>query len=70
MIKTITIEQYECLRKHLELMNEIFNRPGTLGSNTAPKAAPKQTKQQMVDQFKNLIDSKQRATKSLRLKKK
>jgi hypothetical protein len=67
---TIPIEQYECLRGHLEKANEIFNSLGRIGSGNAPKAAPKLTRQQKVDNYVNRIGSGVRVKKPDCLKKK
>lgn len=75
MAKTITIpmETYKCLRGHLEKANEIFNSLGMVGSlaseHKAPKPAPKETKTQKVNKYKNLIGSGQRGLKPEHLKK-
>ena len=66
---TISIETYKCLRGHLEKANEIFNSLGEIGSVKPPKTAPKETKKQGIDRFKNLIESGQRAKKPDYLKK-
>lgn len=82
---TITIEEYErlieisekykCLREHFEKGYELLKSPGEeLGSDAAKRVAvkpkPKETKQQGVERFKNLIEAGQRAKKPAYLKKK
>jgi hypothetical protein len=67
---TIPLEQYECLRGHLEKANEIFNSLGQLGGGNAPKAAPKLTREQKVDKYVNMIGSGVRVKKPEYLKKK
>ena len=66
---TISIETYKCLRENLEKANEIFNSLGENESEKTPKTAPKETKKQGIDRFKNLIESGQRAKKPDYLKK-
>lgn len=76
MVKTITIplETYKCLRGHLEQANEIFKSLGMVGGlaseGEAFKPAPKETKTQKINNYKNLIGSGQRAKKPEHLKKK
>jgi len=74
-VKTITIplETYKCLRGHLEQANEIFKSLGMVGSVEskidAPKSAPKETRTQKVNKYKDLIASGKRGTKPDYLKK-
>jgi hypothetical protein len=66
---TIPIEQYECLRGHLEMANEIFKSLGAVGGKAPSKVAPKETKLQKINKYKNLIGSGQRVKKPAHLKK-
>jgi hypothetical protein len=67
---TISLEKYKCLRKHLELANEIFESLGAVGGENAPKAAPRQTKKDVMDKYRKLIESGERVKKPLALKNK
>jgi hypothetical protein len=67
---TIPIEQYECLRGYLEKANEIFKSLGQPGNPMVPKAVPKPTRQQRVNDYVNLIGSGKRVGKPEHLKKK
>lgn len=72
MKKTITIplEQYECLRGHLNKAMEIFQSLGVpFGSETPPKKTPKETKQQKVKNYMVMIETGQRGKKPTHLKK-
>lgn len=70
---TIPIEQYECLRGHLQEAIEIFNSLGMVGSlvnhNEASNRIPKETKTQKVNKYKDLITSGKRVKKPNHLKK-
>jgi hypothetical protein len=73
MKKTITIpiEQYECLRGHLESAAKIFNSLGIpVGSSVrTPNREPRETKSQKVNKYKDLIGSGKRVKKPDHLKK-
>lgn len=75
-MKTIIIplEQYECLREHLIKANEIFSSLGMVGSGASERKAskpnPKETKQEKLKKYYNLIGSGQRVKKPDHLKKK
>lgn len=66
---SIPLEQYKCLREHLNQANEIFKSLGMAGSVKAPRAVPKQTKAQRVNKYKDLITSGTRVKKPDYLKK-
>lgn len=70
---TIPLEQYECLREHLNKANEIFNSLGMVGSvaseRKASKPVPKETKPQKVKKYVDFIGSGKRVTKPNYLKK-
>ena len=70
---TISIEEYNVLRGTFEKALKIINSLGMVGSlandcNT-PKPAPKESKKQKVNKYKDLIISRQRGTKPEYLKK-
>jgi hypothetical protein len=70
---TIPLEQYKCLRGHLEKANEIFKSLGVVGSNASERKAselpPKETKPQKINKYKELIASGKRVTKPNHLRK-
>ena len=64
---SITTEQYKCLREHLRAIELIINGKAGNGSKTseriAPIDAPKESKSQKVNKYKNLIASGERVKK-------
>lgn len=71
---TITVEQYKCLRGHLDAIEEILSGTGMVGGlvikSKIPKPIPKETKAQRVERYKKLIESGHRAKKPDHLKRK
>lgn len=67
---TITVEQYKCLREHLNQAMQILDSLGIDGSVTTPKPVKRETKAERVNKYKNLIGSGIRAKKPEHLKKK
>lgn len=70
----IPIEQYKCLRGHLEEAAKIFNSlgipvGGLVAENETPARVPKETKSQKVNKYKDLISSGARGKKPKHLKK-
>lgn len=72
MIK-LSIEQYKCLRGHLNAIEQILGSQGKVGSEASeritPKPKPKETKQQAINRYKDLIETGARAKKPEHLKK-
>lgn len=72
MIK-LSIEQYKCLRGHLNAIEQILGSQGKVGSEASeritPKPKPKETKQQRINKYKTLIETGARAKKPEHLKK-
>lgn len=69
---TLTLQQYKCLREHLQAIDRIIGSKdlvGSLASKSAPKPEPKETKAQKINKYKTLIASGQRVTKPSHLKK-
>lgn len=69
----LSVEQYKCLRGHLNAIEQILGSQGKVGSvaseRKAPKPKPKETKQQAINKYKMLIESGARVTKPEYLKK-
>jgi len=70
---TLSIEEYKCLRGHLNAIEQILGSQGKVGSKASerqtPKPKPKETKQQGIDKYKRLIETGARAKKPNHLKK-
>lgn len=76
MQKTITIplEQYKCLRGHLDQAFKIFESLGTeqrgkASERVSSSSKPRETKQQGINKYKELIETGGRAKKPKYLKK-
>lgn len=69
----LSVEQYKCLRGHLSAIEQILGSQGQVGSvaseRKAPKPKPKETKQQGINKYKNLIETGARVKKPEYLKK-
>lgn len=70
---TLSVEQYKCLRGHLNAIEQILGSPGKVGSEASerktPKPKPKETKQQGINKYKKLIETGERVKKPEYLKK-
>ena len=71
MEKQITISRKEInvLRETLKKAEEILNRFGRLGSEVASKPAPRESKTQRINKYKELITTGTRVKKPDHLKK-
>ena len=69
----LSVEQYKCLRGHLNAIEQILGSQGKVGSEASesktPKPKPRETKQQRMDRIERLIDAGARAKKPEHLKK-
>lgn len=68
---TISLQEYECLRGHLDQAMKIFQSLGVdSGRSSSPrKSHPKETKKQKVEHYIKLIETGTRAKKPEHLKK-
>lgn len=69
----LSVEQYKCLRGHLNAIEQILGSQGKVGSEVSehktPKPKPRETKQQGIDRYKKLIENGSRVKKPEYLKK-
>lgn len=69
----LSVEQYKCLRGHLNAIEQILGSPGKVGSEASerktPKPKPRETKQQGINRYERLIETGARAKKPEHLKK-
>lgn len=69
----LSVEQYECLRGHLNAIENILGSQGKIGDvakeSKVSNLKPRETKKQGIDKYKSLISSGERAKKPEYLKK-
>lgn len=69
----LSVEQYKCLRGHLNAIEQILGSYGKAGSEASesitPKSKPRETKQQGINKYKRLIETGARVKKPEYLKK-
>jgi hypothetical protein len=70
---TLSVEQYKCLRGHLNAIEQILGSEGRIGSGLeikkAPRPRPKETRREGINKYKDLIESGTRVRKPEYLKK-